>query len=47
VESTGATRGLAGEPVRLHEGDGRVEVYYCDYRVRCLSSADLTHGTVL
>jgi transposase InsO family protein len=40
-------RGLAGEPVRVHECDGRVEVYYCDYRVRCLSAADLTRGTVL
>jgi hypothetical protein len=40
-------RGLAGEPVRVHEHDGLVEFYYCDYRVRCLSAAELTRGTVL
>jgi hypothetical protein len=39
-------RGLADEPVRVHECDGRVDVYYCDYLVRCLS-ADLMRGTVL
>ena len=34
-------RGLTGEPVRVEERDGQVEVYYCDYRVRCLSAAEL------
>lgn len=42
-----AGRGLAGEPVRVEERDGSVEVYYCDYRVRCLSASDLRRDTML
>jgi transposase InsO family protein len=34
-------RGLTGEPVRVEERDGQVEVFYCDYRVRCISAAEL------
>ncbi len=40
-------RGLAGEPVRVEERDGQVEVYYCAHRVRCLSAAELRRDTML
>ena len=40
-------RGLAGEPVWVEERTGSVDVYYCDYRVRCVSAADLERATVL
>jgi transposase InsO family protein len=40
-------RGLAGEPVRVEERDGQVEVFYCDHRVRCLSAAGLRRDTML
>lgn len=40
-------RGLAGEPVRVEERDGSVEVYYCEHRVRCLSAAELRRDTML
>jgi transposase InsO family protein len=40
-------RGLAGEPVRVEERAGSVEVYYCDHRVRCVSAAELGRGTML
>jgi transposase InsO family protein len=39
--------GLAGEPVRLVEKDGILEIYYCDHRVRDLSTAMLSRDTVL
>ena len=40
-------RGLAGEPVRVEERGGSVEVYYCAHRVRCLSAAELRRDTML
>jgi transposase InsO family protein len=40
-------RGLAGEPVRVEERSGQVEVYYCTHRVRCLSAAELRRDTML
>ena len=40
-------RGMAGEPVRVEERTGSVEVYYCDYRIRCLSEAALERDTML
>jgi transposase InsO family protein len=42
-----AGRGLAGEPVRVEERSGQVEVYYGAHRVRCLSTAGLKHDTML
>jgi transposase InsO family protein len=42
-----AGRGLAGEPVRVEEQDGQVEVYYGPHRVRCLSAAGLRRDTML
>jgi hypothetical protein len=40
-------RGLVGEPVRVEDRDGQVEIYYCDHRVRCVWAADLTRATML
>jgi transposase InsO family protein len=40
-------RGLAGEPVRVEERGGQVEVFYCDHRVRCLSASGLRRDTML
>ena len=40
-------RGLTGEPVRVEERDGQVEVFYCEYRVRCLSAAELHRDRML
>jgi transposase InsO family protein len=42
-----AGRGLAGEPVRVEERDGQVEVYYCTRRVRCLAIAELRRDKML
>lgn len=40
-------RGLAGEPVRVEERAGSVEVYYCTHRVRCLAVDELKRDTML
>lgn len=42
-----AGRGLAGEPVRVEERGGQVEVFYCGHRVRCLSASELRRDTML
>jgi len=42
-----AGRGLAGEPVRVEESAGQVEVYYGAHRVRCLSAAALVRDRML
>ena len=42
-----AGRGLAGEPVRVEERDGQVEIYYCSHRVRCLSASELRRDKML
>lgn len=40
-------RGLAGEPVRVEERAGQVEVSYCTYRVRCLSADELNRDRMI
>jgi hypothetical protein len=43
----GSWRGLAGEPVRVEERDGQVEVHYGTHRVRCLAASELVRDKML
>jgi hypothetical protein len=42
-----AGRGLAGEPVRVEERGGQVEIYYCTHRIRCLLASELRRDKML
>jgi transposase InsO family protein len=42
-----AGRGLAGEPVRVEERDGQLEVYYGPHRIRCLATSELRRDKML